>query len=84
MDHFKFFLDGFSKSARLRALRALVLYVFRALRFMSPFSLCTQLSCTLRTLCPKITFCVILMKNWKSYLDGRIDSRKEGLLLFVS
>ena len=27
MDHFKFFLDGFSKSARLRALRALVLYV---------------------------------------------------------
>ena len=84
MDHFKFFLDSFSKSAKLRALRALVLYVLRALRFMSPFSLCTQLSCTLSTLCPKITFCIILMKNRKSYLDGRIDGRKEGLLFFVS
>ena len=39
-------------------------------RFMSPFSLRTLLSCTLRTLCPNIIFCALLMKNQKNYLDG--------------
>ena len=67
----------------LRASRAWCSLWPRTLYFMSPFSLCTLLSCTLRTLCPNTTFCAILMKNLKSYLDGRIGSTKIGLLFFV-
>ena len=67
----------------LRASRAWCSLWPRTLCFMSPFSLCTLLSCTLRTLCPNTTFCAILMKNLKSYLDGRIGSTKIGLLFFV-
>ena len=43
----------------LMCFTCLVLHLPCASRFMSPFSLCSLLFCTLRTLCSNITFCAL-------------------------